>query len=573
MQLRKVFVGLLFLILECSFAYSQNFIHVNQLGYLKNSPKIALVTEMDADAFTVRVASTNQVVYSKSFTEEQLLWTKSGEYIQMADFSDFKKPGRYYLQIGSERSFAFDIADSMLYDTLSHWTAKAFYLWRASCPIIDSLATYKGVSFARNAGHPDTIVYIHQSVADDKRHAESEVSAPKGWYDSGDYNKYVVNGAYAVSFLGMAYELYPEYFNSLNFNIPESGNGVPDILNELKWELDWMMSMFDENDGSVFFKLSSLKFSKMVMPEYDVQDRYMIGKSTSSALSFAASMAMASRLYAPYEVQYPGFSKKALDCAKAAYRWAERNPNRIFENPKDVSTGTYSDTDLSDEFFYAAAQLFITTHDKTYADKLELVQSYDSPTWYKVNSLGLLELAIHIDELPSTIDKKQIKVKSQGLFDNIYKLYYYSAGKLPLRNFEWGSNGDVAANGAVLGIAYRQTGNEEYMKASQACFDYLLGRNSLDYCFVTGFGTRSPKNIHDRRSQSDNISRPLPGYLVGGPNLDQPSDCGQTSYPSMVYPARAYLDEFCSYSTNEIAINWNAPLVLLIAEMINSAKH
>lgn len=561
------------LILFCSLLlwgdlYGLNFIHVNQLGYYSGSSKVALISEMDAESFSVRMASTNQVVYSDRLAESRL-WTMSGENIQSADFSSFKTPGKYYLQIGTERSNTFTIGDTAVYDTLSIWAAKAFYLWRASCPIESQFATFRGVDYGREMGHPDTVVYIHQSVANEKRHAESEVSAPKGWYDSGDYNKYVVNAAFSASFLGMAYEVAQDYYNKLDLNIPESGNGVPDILNELKWELDWMLSMFDETDGGVYFKLSSLRFSKMVMPNQDHMDRYMIGKSTSSALDFAATMALASRLYAPYEDQFPGFSKKTLDCAKRAYQWAQTFPNRKFDNPEDVFTGTYSDEDFADEFFTAAAQLFITTHEQAYYDNMKLVQSYDSPTWYNVNSIGLLELAIHLDELPSFVNKVQIKMKIQSLYDNIYKLYYYSVGQLPLKKFEWGSNGNVAVNGAILGLAYKFTGSEKYLTAAQAALDYLLGRNSLDYCYVTRFGSRYPKNIHDRRSQSDGIRLPLPGYLVGGPNLDQPTDCGQSNYPSFTYPARAYLDDICSFSTNEVAINWNAPLVMLLGIVID----
>lgn len=564
------FFALFFSVLLYGDLCALNFIHVNQLGYYSGSKKIAIVSEMDAESFSVRMASTNQVVFSKRM-EEPRMWTMSGENLQFADFSSFKTPGRYYLQIGTERSNPFTIGDTAVYDTLSMWATKAFYLWRASCPIESQFATFRGTDYAREMGHPDTVVYIHQSVANEKRHAESEVAAPKGWYDSGDYSKYVVNAAFTVAFMGMAYEVAPDYYKKLDLNIPESGNGVPDLLNELKWELDWMLAMFDDTDGGVYFKLSSLRFSKMVMPNQDLMDRYMIGKSTSSALGFAASMAMASRLYAPYEEQFPGFSKKALACAKRAYAWALANPNRRFENPADVFTGTYSDEDFSDDFFMAAAQLFITTHEQKYYDDLKLVQSYGSPSWYNVNSVGLLELAIHLDELPSFTDKVQIKKKAQALYDNIYKLYYYSVGRLPLKQFLWGSNGSVAVNGAILGVAYKMTGAEKYLEASQAALDYLLGRNSLDYCFVTRFGSKFPKKIHDRRSQSDNIRLPLPGYLVGGPSLDQPTDCGQTNYPSFIYPARAYLDDICSYSTNEIAINWNAPLVMLLGVLIDQS--
>lgn len=561
-----------FIVLWISFfnVFSQNLIHVNQLGYYTNSPKVAMVSEMDADSYTLRVASTNQVAYSGALATSAL-WNLSGENVQFADFSNFKSPGKYYLQIGSERSYPFYIGgDSALFDTLSIMTMKAFYLWRSSCIIEPQFSKFRGVNYARELGHLDSIVYIHRSVANDKRHAESEVIGSRGWYDSSDYGKYLVNGAYAVSFLGMAYELYPSYFKSLGLNLPESGNGVPDLLNELKWEIDWMFNMYDETEGGVYFKLSTLSFPKIVMPSKDNADRYMIGKSTSSALDFASTMAMAARLYAPYEDIFPGYSEKALELAEKAYNWAIKNPSKTFENPNDVSTGEYYDNEFSDEFFLANVQLFITTQKKIYYNNLKLVQSYDSPSWSNVNSIGLMELAIHLNELPDYVNKSQISVKTKGLYDNIYKLYYYSAGKLPLKRFENGSNGTVATNGAILGLAYKLTGNHKYLEAAHASFDYLLGRNSLDYCFVTDFGSRSPKRIHDRRSQADEIVQPLPGYLVGGPNLEQTTDCGQSSYPSRVYPARCYLDEFCSYSTNEISINWNAPLVMLVSEIVNS---
>lgn len=555
----------------CNLAYSQNFIHVNQLGYYANGPKVAMISDMEADSYTIRDYVTNSLEYSGD-VEESKYWSMSGEQIQMIDFSSFKKPGNYYIQIGSGRSYPFKISSENVYDSLSVWSMKAFYLWRASCPIKKEYATFKGISFARPEGHPDDVVYIHRSAANEKRHIESEYSSPKGWYDAGDYNKYVVNAGYSAMYLVMAYELYKDYYKSLDTNIPESSNEVPDILDELKWELDWLLTMQDPMDGGVNFKLSSLSFSKAIMPDKDDSDRYIIGKSTTSTLNFVSIMSAASRIFVNYDFEYKGYGRTLQRAALKAYEWAQKNPSVVFHNPSDVTTGEYLDENFSDEFFLANVELFLTTNQRQYYDRLKLNQFYDSPTWSSENSLGLMELMINKDTSAKYVDYDLLNVKFRALADNIYKQYYYSFGKLPLKKFEWGSNGDVAVNGCILGLAYNLFHEHKYLMATTSCFDYLLGRNSLDYCFVTQFGSHYPRHLHDRRCESDGIYEPLPGYLCGGPNKDQMTDCGQSNYPTSVYPARTYLDEECSYSTNEVAINWNAPLVMLTGIVINELE-
>lgn len=528
-----------------------------------------MLTDLEADSYTIRDYLSNSVVYSGEVKEAKH-WSMSGELVQMIDFSAFETPGHYYVQIGNSRSYPFEIKDDDLYDSLSVWTLKAFYLWRCSSPIEKKYSTFKNISFEREIGHTDSVVYMHLSAASEYRHVESEHIASKGWYDAGDYNKYIVNAGFSTQFFNFAYELNPQYYNNLDLNIPESHNEIPDILDELKWELDWMMSMQDPNDGGVYFKLSSLKFPKLVMPNKDKEDRYLIGKSTSSALNFAATMAMAARLYSKYDSIFDGFSEKALKAAERAYEWAQANPNIVFRNPSDVTTGEYFDDCFDDEFFLANVYLYLATKNEDYYSKLKLNQLYDTPTWNNQYSMGLLELYINRDMLPTMVDRGKVEIKFKALADNIYKQYFYSVGKIPLKKFEWGSNGVVATNGSILGIAYHYFKDEKYLTASAACFDYLLGRNSVDYSFVSMFGSHYPKHLNDRRSQCDDNYEPLPGYLCGGPNKDDLTDCGQSNYPSSIYPARSYLDEECSFSTNEIAINWNAPLVLLTGLMINN---
>jgi endoglucanase len=553
----------------CSTMTGQNFIRVNQIGYYTESPKKAIFANMDAAHFEIKSVENDEEVYRGKLSDGKR-WKESGEIVQVADFSDYKIPGKYYIKSGSEKSYPFEIADDYLFDSLSVWTLKAFYLWRASIDIDSQYAAFGNENYARKMGHPDDNVLVHSSVATPARpEKKTRLSAPKGWYDAGDYNKYVVNAGITVHSLGLAYEMFPDYYKRLRLNIPESGNGVPDIVNELKWEYDWLFDMQDPNDGGVYNKLTTLRFSDMVLPEYDKADRYMVGKSTTAALDFAAIMAMGARIFKEYETFFPGYAARALHAAEKAWEWAQVNNKISFKNPPDVRTGGYGDDDFDDEFFWAASELFITTGNRKYYEKLDFFQKFETPTWNLVNSLGLMSLQVHADKLPVFADKEQIEKKFKGLAENIYNQYRFSPNLVPIRKFEWGSNGYISSNGTLLGIAYYTLKDNKYLPAMVSCLDYLLGTNPTEYCFVTRFGSKYPKHVHDRRAEADGIKEPIPGYLAGGANPNQVSDCGRDNYLS-VMPARCYLDDLCSYSTNEIAINWNAPFVLLVGMVENA---
>lgn len=541
--------------------YSQN-IRLNQIGYYPSAQKLAAVPGNENGTFSIINKQDGQTVYSSTLSSPQY-WDASGESISFADFSSFTDPGTYYIKTNSQTSHEFEIKTNKIYDELAKWVAKGMYLWRASTEIESKYSTFKGTSYARAAGHTDNNVIIHSSAATPQRPTGTVVSAPKGWYDAGDYNMYVVNAGVSVFHMAHAYELYPEYFASQNLNIPESGNNTPDILDEIKWEMDWLLAMQDL-DGGVYFKLTSKWFSSYVMPANDNLERYMVGKSTTSALDFAAMTAMAYRLF-KNSTDYPGFADQCLSASKKAWQWAKANPSVTFTNPSDISTGAYGDTYLGDEFLWAAAELFISTKEQTYYNELNFSIDFLSPQWHYVAGNGIMSLALHKDELPSFVNKNLIASKFSAFANSIYNLYSQSPYKIPMTDFYWGSNGDMAGKSAVLASAYKILNDPKFKTASMEGLNYLLGRNAVGYCFVSGFGDKHPVDLHDRRSQSDGIQASLPGYLAGGPNTDAQVDCGASAYPSSNYKAKSYLDKDCSYSTNEIAINWNAPLLALLA--------
>ncbi len=537
-------------------------IKLNQLGFTPNAEKLAVVPAVDATGFTIVKAGTDEQVLSGDLSAGAI-WEPALESVKLADFSNLTSAGDYELRVAGVADAAKFSISTHAYNAVNAAALKAFYFNRASTELVEANA---GI-YKRAAGHPDTNVLIHASAADAKRPEGTVVSAPKGWYDAGDYNKYIVNSGITTYTLLAAFQRFPTFFTAQSLNIPESGDAVPDILNEVMWNLEWMLAMQDPNDGGVYHKLTSKGFNGFEMPDTDKSERYLVQKTTAATLDFAAVMAAASRIYSNYESQYPGKSAQMLAAAKAAWAWAKTNPAIYYSQPSDIQTGAYGDNNVSDEFFWAAVELYITTHDDSYYTGLNTAENADVPGWGGVKSLGWISLAQNLDSLTAAADKALIKSRLDTLATGIATKKAASPYGVSLEtgDFFWGSNSGALNQAMMLLEAYQlDTSKSTYRQAAQALLDYVLGRNATDYSFVTGFGFKSPLNIHHRPSGGDGIAAPIPGFIVGGPHPDHYSDCA--SYPSPL-PAKSFVDEQCSYSTNEIAINWNAPLVYVSAAL------
>lgn len=441
---------------------------------------------------------------------------------------------------------------------------KAFYFTRGSTAILPAFADV----WQRSAGHPDNKVLIHSSAATAARPAGTEVLSTKGWYDAGDYNCYVVNSGITMHNLLSAYEHFPSYYDTLKLSIPESNNAIPDLLDEAKWNLDWMLTMQDRNDGGVYHKKTTLKFSGMVMPDADTATRYMVAKGSAATFDFAAVMATAYRVYKKID---PAFAYHCLDAAKLAYKWRLANPSIYFKNPEGVSTGEYGDGNTTDEKEWAATELYVNTGiDSYYAHSFKISETYGLPGWQNVRSLRLISLVHHRKKLIA-FGKKDSSVMMAKLIDlanksKIYKstdAYRTPMGTNGNGDFNWGGNSNALNYGMVNISAYLITGEKAHINLAISSLDYVLGRNATSYCFVTGFGSIKVMNPNHRPSYADAIADPVPGWVVGGPTTTAQNDCGAELYPSATLRAIAYLDNVCSYSTNEVAINWNGPLVFV----------
>ncbi len=543
-------------------------IKVNAVGFLPQSHKLAVIPQaLGANRFEV-VDADGKVVLDGALGAASR-WAPSGETVRVADFSALTQAGAYRVRVGSLVSDPFTVAQDG-YRALGDAALKAFYFNRSA---IDLTPEYAG-AWARPAGHPDDKVLVHASAASKARPQGTVIASPKGWYDAGDYNKYVVNSGISTYTLLAALEHFPDVFKR-DIGIPESGNGVPDILDEALWNLDWLLTMQDPADGGVYHKLTNLRFDGIVMPHAaSTTPRYVVAKSTAAALDFAATMATASRVLAPYDAKWPGLSQRMLAAAQAAWRWAEAHPNVVFKNPKDVVTGEYGDAQLADEFAWAAAELFIATGQDGYAKAfMQRDAALTTPGWDNVAALGWMSLAHHRDRLKPGIDRALIERRIDALASQLAK-HADGGYRVPLasKDIVWGSNAVILNQGMMLLQAYRINGTPAYLQAAQSSLDYVLGRNATGYTFVTGFGARPVMHPHHRPSMADGVAAPVPGWLAGGPNPGQQDAKDCPPYPSKL-PALSYLDHACSYAANEVAINWNAPLVYVTAALSALTPH
>jgi endoglucanase len=545
-------------------------VRLNQIGFYPGSQKIAVITnDVDGD-FSIKSLASGKTEF-KSKLSNPLPSQYSPKVTRIADFSSLTKPGIYVLELpGRGDSYSFEIKPE-IFRNLTNALIKAFYFQRMSTPVLTEFAG----KWSRAEGHPDDRVFIHPAAASAGRPAGTIISSPKGWYDAGDYNKYIVNSGITMGTLLSLYEDFPEYFSNLEIKIPESGNGAPDLLNEIAWNLRWMLTMQDPADGGVYNKVTNANFDGFVMPAAAVEPRYVVPKGTAATLDFAAVMAQSARVYGKFSKVFPGLSDSCMKSAEKAWTWALKNPsiaydqNQMNKNFKPlIVTGGYGDSNFSDEFIWAAAELFATTGDKRYFTQVKMIPDMNMslPSWNNVKLLGYYTL-VRFDKKPgkqfsADIDslKSMIISSADRLTEGVSGRSYMTVMGKSAADFVWGSNSVAANQGILLIQAFKITNNRKYVDFALTNLDYILGRNATGYSFVTGYGHKTPMFPHHRLSEADGIVDPIPGFIVGGPNPGQQDGC--KTYPSRI-PDESYTDAVCSYASNEIAINWNAPAAYL----------
>jgi endoglucanase len=362
----------------------------------------------------------------------------------------------------------------------------------------------------------------------------------------------------------------------IKLNIPESGDATPDILNEARWNLEWMLKMQD-NDGGVWHKQTSEHFCEFVMPEEDLLLSKVFGtgkepyKSTCATASLAAVAAIAARGYQPFD---KNFAAKNLRAAREAWIWTERYPDVTFRNPPGISTGEYGDADCGDERLWAAAELWRTTGDAVYhryfrdnyAKYLPTLVAPDPESWRVVAPMGLWTYVLApregADQIALAEIRKRALAAAYQIVDRTRRNPYRVS--LVAKDYVWGSNGVVANYGMQLLIANALSRDRAFVETALDNLHYLLGRNTFSLSWVTQVGANPYRHPHHRPSGADKKPEPWPGLLSGGPNAHRQDDVLR-ALPATLPPTKVYRDDEGSFASNEVAINWQAMLVFLLA--------
>lgn len=537
-------------------------IFVNQVGYKSNEKKVVVATK--PGQYILRNLADDSDVLCKEgiFKGNDPL---SGEDVWQVDFSECTLEGSYEIVADDgEKSVPFEIGEDV-YKKLQDAALKVLHFQRCGCELKkEHVGVYKHA-----ACHTAPAIMLEDYLSNDKNAVKYEMLG--GWHDAGDFGRYSTPAAVAVGHLLYAFELFPESFNR-TINIPESGNGLPDVLNECRYELDWLLKM-QNSEGGVYHKLTSWKHADFIMPENDDLQFIIYPVSSMAVADFVAVMALASRVYRKYD---SAFADRALSAARLSFDWLLNNPYIGFANPEGSNTGDYRDATDKDERMWAAAEMLRTDSEgnaEAYKDMLsEYAFSDIAKTdmgWTDVAGFALLSV---LTDANKSAGDEIIDIFKKSMFEEAKRLLGlqnengYSIA-MAYDDFIWGSNMVVCNRGMLLILASILAEDaksaRDYEDAAYNLLHYILGRNALDRSYVTGFGQKAFRNPHNRTSACDGIEEPMPGWISGGPFKTPCDEAALKIIPKGTYPMKCHADDVGSYSTNEITIYWNSPLVFM----------
>ncbi|MBQ8094262.1 MAG: glycoside hydrolase family 9 protein [Clostridia bacterium] len=580
----------------------------NQVGYFPSADKMAvLLTDQDIPvAFSVYDEFGREVF--SGLTELYGLDRDSGDSLQKIDFTVLTDEGTYTIRTNDGRtSRPFRIGCTQAYSAMMFDALNYFYQNRSGIAIESRYITSGDVStLARAAGHVPDVAQIEQIWGYTGTSGTQDVSG--GWYDAGDQGKYIVNGGIALWTMQNQYETAKrlgreQQFADGTMSIPENGNGRPDLLDEARFELEWMFTMLVQ-DGPckdmVYHKIHDEKWTGLgVAPADDTQKRVIKPPTTASTLNVAACAAQAARIWSGLD---DDFAKQCLDVAVRTYAAAKANPAMYAPLDETIGGGAYGDDTVTDEFYWAACELYLTTGDSAYYKDMtasdffcsipvglsggESINTYASFDWGHTSALGTLSLivcsgrvntedySLAVDNLLSAAGMYLNRIKYQGYGQP------YTVSTLAYNDDEtgyvWGSNSLVVNNSMVMAYAYMVSGDPKYLNGAVSGMDYLLGRNPMDMSYVTGYGVHTSRYPH-HRFWANQINEAYPmapcGVLTGGPNsgMQDPWVRGAGWKRGGILPAKCYLDHIEAWSVNECTINWNAPLAWLTGFLANEA--
>ncbi|HPI03789.1 MAG TPA: glycoside hydrolase family 9 protein, partial [Candidatus Goldiibacteriota bacterium] len=539
------------------FSAQNNAIRVDMEGYRTLGNKYVILVGNSATSFTVKTVSGGTTVFTGTFSAA-VADSASGDSVKTGDFSALTTPGEYYVAVtGLGESYNFRISDTIHTDTLTT-LMRGFYGQRCGAAV--SL-THRGTTFTHGACHLNDGTYAGSTGLSGTKNTTG------GWHDAGDYGKYALNCGITNGELLLMYEKYYDALEHVNLGLPYSGGALPDVLTEIKYNLDFHKKMQHTN-GGVFHKLSN-GFPQGIMPTADTDTRYIFQISSAATADFAAVMAIASRVFEMYDAAY---AAECLTAAENAWAFLQANPNIV---PAGGFTdgsmgGIYGDSDDSDERLWAAVELFNTTGETQYntyvaahyTDRALTLMPDVGDDWKELHPVAYMSYMQSKQPAVNTTVLNAMKTAFQAHVNTFRTRVQSTNGyKFVLNSgdYYWGSN-SVALNRAIRLVAASEIfGDETYKDAAEETLHYILGRNAMNKSYLTYVGEVYTSNPHHQPSVADGITPPWPGILAGGPN---------EYYDTGSAPAKCYADDAGNYTSNEVAINWMAAYAYVLAAFV-----
>lgn len=542
-------------------------IYVNQFGYLPSSEKIAVVSSITGLPFEL-IQLLPEPEQKKTVLKGMLKLTQandllSGAHVWEADFSLVQATGTYQIHVpGIGHSYSFHIKPK-LYTNLSKQALKSFYFHRNGIELPQKYAS----DWSRPA------LQDQHAVLYDPAQSEAQVrSVTGGWYDGSDTGRYAASGIFAAGMLLQLFEMKPHLFEDGSVGIPEFRNGTPDILDEVRWELEWLLKMQRE-DGGVYHKITTKEPDSTPPKNKNEPNHFILPVSTAATAAAGAVWAKAGRVFQPYN---PEFAAQCSIAAVSAWDYLMQNPEpQPFENPAGFQSKSYSDQDDSDERIWAAVELFITTKEQHYMSALQILTEKRIPLlpsagyWGQVMPLAAGSVVLHSTPFQDTKLIHEIRDDLVSLSETIIEKTQNSGFRVSIEAGEmnWGSNAVLLQNALILLITQHTNPKPEFLAAALDQLHYVLGRNPLSITYVTGNGPVSPLFPFHFYQQMKKDGKPVPGMLVAGPNGTLSDGIVKKLFASSTPPALIYKDDPESFSTNETAITWNAVLTFVSAWM------
>ena len=527
-----------------------NTIKINQIGYKTTNQKRCVFPYNQGDYFNVIDVNSNEVVYTGAIVNK-IENEETNEINYYGDFTNVTKAGTYRIESQLGGTSASFIISEKLYTNIYQKALQFLNIQRCGQELSSEIL----------GGYGHLACHDEEAIVYDYPDLKIDVSG--GWHDAGDYGRYVITGTKTLTDLLLSYMYNPNAFGD-NDGTTDSNNGIPDILDEARYELEWLMKMQME-DGGVYSKAVTNNFALDVSPEEDSKVVYVLPSETISTADFISVMSLASICYKDID---KNFSKLCLEKAKLSWNYVEANPGLVtLENPSDINAGLYRDDKNSDERFFASMALYVATNDNKYLKSAKNIYEQDDScvegnTYQNVGLYGVYIYLLFDENYDEFHD-----LMLQSLKDSVESILSFvdnDGYNVSINEYKWGSNGDVVDNGIALLLAYDITNDERYRQASVEQLNYIFGKNSLDMTFVTGFGINSPQYPHHRMSRAKGLN--LVGALVGGPDANR--DDNITAGLSWDIPvAKVYVDEYLSYSSNEVSIYWNGSLIHLLTRL------